>query len=173
MQLLYCFCHVGDSEAEITWFKGDQKIQPKKKDKRLKIDWDTADDLTSLSISDVTIEDSGSYLVKATTKDGTVSELVTVTVNEAETVQIGKNSKEPRAEKRATEEVIEDEEEVAQVSLKPQNEKAIESETVGPKFEIAPEPVNVDVGGEFTLKCKISGLMFPSYALAICPICQH
>ena len=143
------FITVGDTEAEITWYKDDKKIKPKKSDKRVKVDWDMAEDLTSLSISDATIEDAGKYLVKATTKEGTVTELVTVTVNEPIKVKT--------APHKATEETTEKAETVEPTKDKPEEETAVESETVGPKFEIAPEAMTVEVGGTINLKCKVAG----------------
>ena len=151
----YFMClNSGESEAEITWYKDDKKIKPKKNDKRVKVDWDMTEDLTSLSISNVTIEDGGNYLVKATTKEGTVKELVTVTVNEPATVRKApSDTKEP---KEAVEETIEGEE-VGAAKEKPNEEKAVSSKTEAPQFEIAPEPVTVEIGGTVTLKCKVAG----------------
>ena len=108
-----------------------------------------AEDLTSLSISDVGIEDAGNYLVKATTKEGTVTEMVRVTVNEPVKVK--------KAPHKAAEESMDVEENVEPSKDKPKEETAVESETVGPKFEIAPEAMSVDVGGTISLKCKVAG----------------
>ena len=138
-----------ESDAEITWYKDDKQIKPKKSDKRVKVDWDMAEDLTSLSVSDATIEDAGNYLVKATTKEGTVTELVTVAVTEPATVK--------KAPHKAVVKITDKEEKVEPAKDIPNQETAVESETAGPKFELSPKPVTVEVGGSISLKCKVAG----------------
>ena len=135
---------LGEQDAKITWYKDDKPIKPKKSDQRVKVDWDMTEDITVLSISGVKLEDAGDYLVKATTEDGTVSELVTVTVNK------------PVAQK-VVEETVETTETVEAATDHPKEETATESEAVGPKFEIAPEATSVDIGETLTLKCKVAG----------------
>ena len=134
----------GEPDAEITWYKDEKKIKPKKTDQRVKIDWDMTEDVTTLSIYGVSVEDAGDYLVKATTKDGTVSELVTVTVNKP----VAQNVMQHTVETSETVEAAMDQ---------PKEETATESEAVGPKFEIAPEATSVDIGETLTLKCKVAG----------------
>lgn len=55
-------------------------MKPKKKDKRIKMDWDVATDLQFLEIHEATVEDAGEYSMEATTDGGTVASSAKVTV---------------------------------------------------------------------------------------------
>ena len=82
------FHPLGDPEPEVTWCKGEDQIKPKKYDKRIKIDWDMAEDLNILIIKNATAADTGDYTVIAKNKRGTARFTVTVIVGKAAEVQI-------------------------------------------------------------------------------------
>ena len=69
---------LGEPEPEVKWYKGDKQIKPKKKDKRVKTDWDLNEDIYLLEILDCTVEDAAEYTVKATNDGGVESATVTV-----------------------------------------------------------------------------------------------
>ena len=135
---------LGEPEPDVSWYKGSKKLKSKKPDKRVKIDYDLKEDINTLTISDATTDDSGEYIIEATSAAGTTSETVKVTVTSTT--------------KKAKEETTEDtESEKVQDIAASKDKKADVSEVKGPQFEIAPEATTVDVGGSFTLKCKVSG----------------
>jgi hypothetical protein len=114
----------GEPEPEITWYKGDTEIKPKKKDKKYKIDWDVTTDVSSLVIKDAGSEDAGEYKVKATNAHGTSESVVTVEIKE-------KESKKKKAKLVAKTEVTEEQEEQKAVVIEGQT--ATESETAEKK----------------------------------------
>lgn len=62
------------------WYKGDERIKPKKSDKRLRIDYDTAAELHSLEIISATLDDVAKYTMKAVNEYGSAKASVKVEV---------------------------------------------------------------------------------------------
>lgn len=70
----------GQPEPEVTWFKDDKPIKPKKKDKKYKVDWDVTTDVCSLEIKDVAQDDAGNYTAKASNTHGIAEATVSVVI---------------------------------------------------------------------------------------------
>ena len=139
----------GEPTPEVVWYKGKKKLKVKKSEPRLSVVTDN--DVTVLSITDVTTDDAGQYQVKITNDSGTATESVDVAVHES-------------PQENAVEEIYEVEE-TKPVMQKPKEnaeklvEEAAEETAVmkAPVFEILPTPANVDIGGTIVLQCKVSG----------------
>lgn len=79
-QNAYIFCLTGVPEPEVKWYKGEEKLKPKKSDKRLKISYDSAAELHTVVISSATVSDTAKYTVKAVNQYGSVKASVKVEV---------------------------------------------------------------------------------------------
>ena len=77
------FNHInaGKPEAEVSWAKDGKKIDlKKKKDKRIKTDWDVLNNTFLLEILNAKKDDAGEYTVTAKNAQGEVSQTVKVNV---------------------------------------------------------------------------------------------
>lgn len=83
---------VGDPEPEVSWYKDDVPIKPRRGDKRIKADWDMKQDLNILTIIEATKEDEGTYTVIAENKFGSFKFSVTVLVGRPEGAEIIKTT---------------------------------------------------------------------------------
>ena len=72
----------GDPTPDVEWMRNKKPLKMSKKDKRLKIDWNVADDMNVLELTKATPDDSGEYSVKATNKWGVVTATVSVVVSD-------------------------------------------------------------------------------------------
>ena len=77
----------GTPEPEIKWYKGDAKIKPSKKDKRVRLDYDVANDLSVLEIHSASVNDAGEYIVKASNENGSAKATVEVQVRPKQTLR--------------------------------------------------------------------------------------
>ena len=84
---MFSFAYIGNPEPKVIWKKDNKEIKPKKKDKRFVISWDIDNDMNILEIKNAKVEDSGSYMIEATSPLGTIQETVTVTVEETVIVE--------------------------------------------------------------------------------------
>ena len=157
----YYYFYSADEEPEITWSRNGKTIK-KKKDKRVKIDWNISDDTHFLEIKESVVEDSGKYTVNVSNKSGSVEESVEVTVKlpaqePQQEVQEEEVSVEaaPDAEK-APEKKEEPKEVVEEPLEETKADKAEEKPSVKlPEFTLSPEPVTVAEGEAFTLKFRL------------------
>lgn len=84
--LEYCFADAsyflfkGIPQPELKFYKDDEMLKLRKKDKKLRLSYDVTDDLYILEISNPTAADAGIYRIKATNKLGSAEAEVTVTV---------------------------------------------------------------------------------------------
>lgn len=147
----------------MSWTKDGNPIKIKKKDKRIKADWDLKDDSYFLEIKESTAEDSGEYSVVAKNEGGTVESTVKVTVKEPVVEEAPKEEPkdEPKEEpkKKPKEEPQEEE-------IKPEVEEKVEAACKKeevlplPQFDTEPQPINVKLGETIKLTCKASGKHF-------------
>ena len=76
-----CGIIIGKPEADVSWAKDGKKIDlKKKKDKRIKTDWDVLNDTFLLEILNANTDDAGDYTVTAKNAQGEVSQTVKVNV---------------------------------------------------------------------------------------------
>ena len=143
-----CPClYVGDPSPDVEWFKDEKKLKQSKKDKRIKIGWDVAEDLNVLHITDVTESDAGSFTAKATNKWGVVVTTVSVIV-----VPPGAKITKTKSETGETQVVVES---VTEVVKEVQEQSVTQGEC--PEFEVNPEPAVVSAGDQLKLTCKVNG----------------
>ncbi len=95
----------GEPEPEVTWLKDGKEIKIKKKDKRIRTDWDMKTDEYILEIKSATKEDIGEYTAVATNEKGTINFVISVTLR----VKKEKTEKQEK-EKEVVEEMVEIEE---------------------------------------------------------------
>ena len=141
--LTLCLAEV---EPEVVWSKDGKVIKQKKKDKRIKIDWNVSDDTYFLEINESTVEDSGKYTVTVSNKGGSVEESVDVTV------------KLPAPEVKEEEVSAEAAVEVAEApEVKEEAKEAVVEEVVVkvPEFAMSPQAVTVTEGESFVLKFRL------------------
>ena len=126
-------------EPDIRWEKDGKPIKKKKKDTRIKADWNVEDDLYFLEIQEATAADAGEYTVVAESEAGSVTSKVTVTVDEV------------KLEKAKVEKPVQhaDEAKVEEVA----------TEETAPVFEVEPESARVSEGQTIKLTCKVSGIL--------------
>lgn len=114
--------------AEVAWLKNNDVIKPKKKDKRLKCDWDMDSDAYMLKIFDATTKDSAVYTALVTAEDVAISATICLEILEPKPVEV----KEP--------EVIE------QPAL---------PEPRTPVFELKPSAIEAVVGATIAVTCRL------------------
>ena len=145
----YYYFYSADEEPEITWSRNGKTIK-KKKDKRVKIDWNISDDTHFLEIKESVVEDSGKYTVNVSNKSGSVEESVEVTVKLP--------AQEPQQE-------VQEEEVSADLSAKSEEkpevseEAEVEAVVKLPEFSMKPEAVSVVQGEKIIIKfCLVEGM---------------
>lgn len=145
--------NVGDPEPEVEWSKDGELLKPRKKDKRLRIDWDIAEDMHLLELKDAREEDSGEYTFRALNVGG-VSDT-------SAHVSVGKDNcgEGPVAGVAADQCQSSDEDSVATtVEVDVSREQSQGTPTDKPPLiEDLPPQLEVEIGGSFKLFCKISG----------------
>ncbi|CAD5121391.1 DgyrCDS9913 [Dimorphilus gyrociliatus] len=121
-------CHLeGEPEPEIKFVKDGKTIKVKKNE-RMKLDWDMENNIHTLSIKEVSTEDSGTYLIKAENKFG-------------------------KAEKEVKVQIIEEKKNTEEDKLK----KAEEIEKRKPKIVNLPEKINLETGKPIEISFKSQG----------------
>ena len=73
------FYALGDPEPEVTWLKEGKEIKIKKKDKRIRTDWDMKTDEYILEIQNASKDDIGEYTAVAKNEKGSITVVMTVT----------------------------------------------------------------------------------------------
>ena len=144
---------LGDPEPEVTWYKGEKKVKPRRSDKRVRTDWDLNDDTYFLEIKDATESDAGEYTCIASSDTGTTHVVIPVKVREHGAI--------------SPEEESVSEEEVTATEAAPKSKAAAEkvqevvagkaAVTNEPMIQIAPQPTAVRPGDTIQLSCKIAG----------------
>ena len=166
---------LGDPEPEVTWYKGEKKLKMSKREPRIKIDWDMAQDLNILVIMDANKDDSGEYTVVAENEHGTFRFTVTVLVGKTAGAEIIRTTESKRTVTTIEETVVDGEVvertsksetseatpevtvEKTDISEGPLPVEVIHEEGTAPKFEQPPEPMLVDIGEEIRLTCRVTG----------------
>ena len=148
-----CKCVVlicpGEPEPEVTWLKDGKEIKIKKKDKRMRTDWDMKTDEYILEIKSATKEDIGEYTAVATNEKGTINVVISVAFKVKK-----ETTKKQEEVKEVIEEVIEVEEtKQAECAVKTAEEIKVE-ETVKTEPEITSEEktASVEITTEETSK---------------------
>jgi len=77
----YLFWQSGFPKPEVKWYHGDERIKPKKGDKRIRCGYDSNNDLYVLQIQSALIEDSGLYSVKISNDHGSAKATVSVNIS--------------------------------------------------------------------------------------------
>ena len=80
----YTLYFKGNPEPEIKWYKGDVRIRPRKNDKRVRLGYDTDNDVNILEIDSASIEDGGEYMMKASNDNGSAKVTIVVQVRPKE-----------------------------------------------------------------------------------------
>lgn len=144
-----CF-DTGDPTPEVQWYKDGSKLKPKKKDKKLQLDWDVAQDIHTLIIADLTVEDSGQYKVEITNSKGKAESVVTVNVGKPQ----GKDTVDAPAAKTANEG-----ENVPEVVAKVEDTESVKAEPTqsAPAFEMCPPAVTATENSPIKISCKLTG----------------
>lgn len=169
------------------WFKGDSEIKPKKKDKRISVDWDISQDIHILEIKLATQKDAGDYVVKAENDRGYVRATFNiVVVGKDESTEVSESaevslttkaekseiseSAQLRIESEITEEVTEAVDASSTVTLQAVTGTSVTEEGVAevtivkeeggqaPEFVTFPQPSIVKEGETIRITCKIKGL---------------
>ncbi len=180
-------CKLGDPEPDVTWLRNGKEIKVKKKDKRIKIDWDMKTDEYTLEIQNASKDDIGEYTAVAKNVKGTITVLITVTFKvkkEAkkevkkkeekqkevveETVEIGETklpeSKAPPVEEKCvkdSETVVKEDvaaEEREKVQEKPKEDEKKVIEGK-PSFVKQPENIQIEEGETIRLVCQVKGMI--------------
>jgi len=71
----------GNPKPEVKWYYGDERIKPKKGDKRIRSGYDINNDMYVLQIQSAVIEDSGLYSVKISNEHGSTKATVSVSIS--------------------------------------------------------------------------------------------
>ena len=118
--------YTGEPEPEVVWFKDGKKIKPKKRDTRLKIDWDISTDMYFLEIQNATKHDQGTYEVVVSNDKGEMKTTFMLTYHEAREVKVKEEQieveKVTTAQTSATEQMVVSEQET-------QVQKAVKTKT--------------------------------------------
>lgn len=78
---MYIFSNIpGQPPPEVKFYKGEERLKPRKKDKKLRLSYDVTDDIFVMEILNATVEDAGVYHVKAANKTGCTEAQVIVKV---------------------------------------------------------------------------------------------
>ena len=80
--------YTGEPEPEVVWLKDGKRIKPKKRDTRLKIDWDISTDMYFLEIQTATQDDKGTYEVVVTNDKGEMRSTFVLSFHEARKVKV-------------------------------------------------------------------------------------
>ncbi len=166
---------LGDPEPDVTWLRNGKEVKVKKKDKRIKIDWDMKTDEYTLEIQNASKDDIGEYTAVAKNEKGTVTVVITVTFKIKKEVK--KEEKKEEQQKEIVEESIEVEEaapaeskaptvvqedvtaeETKKVEEKPKddNKKEVEGK---PSFVKQPENIQIEEGETIRLVCQVKGMI--------------
>ena len=156
-----------ETEPKVAWSKDGTAIKIKKKDKRIKQDWDILDDTYFLQVKESTTKDSGMYTVIISNTAGKTEASVEVTVNAP---KIEEPKKEVLEEKTAMDEAavacdaplkapepVKEPEPTPEEPKKPEPQK-IEPEpepVPKPKFQYSPKSVRVEEGDLIRLAFKL------------------
>ncbi len=120
-------CAIGEPEPEVTWLKDDKEIKIKKKDKRIRTDWDMKTDEYILEIKNATKDDVGEYTAVAKNEKGTITVVMTVMF------KVKKQKKEEETKPELVEETIEVQEtkvaESSTISIEETTVKQVKTDT--------------------------------------------
>lgn len=159
----------GDPEPDITWYKGDKLIKPRKWDKKKRITWDLATEFSILEIKNLDMNDSGEYTVKGTNKHGTTSATFNVIVQDKSKKKKVKGKVSATTEESSERTISMEAGTVAMVtetvgeSGKVTIKEVVETTEVektrglGPRFEILPQPMVVTETEAVQVICRVSG----------------
>lgn len=138
----------------MTWLKNGKVLKPKKKDKRIKIDWNISDDTYFLEIHEATTEDCGTYTARVCDRGGSVETnvdvCVTLPVVEKNESTVSETVEEAPAKKQEEPEVKQS---VAEDKEKDKNED--KKDIVKPKFSKSPKATKLEEGDEIKLIFKL------------------
>lgn len=72
--------YAGQPEPEVTWSKDGELVRATANDTRISIEMDVAEHLVTLEICNAKMSDSGRYTVAASNSEGTVTQVIEVSV---------------------------------------------------------------------------------------------
>ena len=122
-------------EPEVTWYKGDKQLKPKKGDKKTKVSWDVSTELSTLEIKKADSDDAGEYTVKGTNTHGATSATINVIVQE-------KEAKEKKKKKLGVKgSVTSETEEAEKEAIKAETTTVTETEQVTSEAKVSAEIV--------------------------------
>jgi len=82
----------GEPKPDVKWYHGDERIKPKKGDKRIRTGYDSNNDLYVLQIESAIIEDSGQYTIKLVNELGSAKATVSVNISQDAKHEISKEA---------------------------------------------------------------------------------
>ena len=86
--VLFCINQSGDPKPEVKWYRGEERIKPKKGDKRVRYGYDSHNDLYVLQIQSAQTDDSARYTVRLSNQHGSAHCTVTLNVTDGVTERV-------------------------------------------------------------------------------------
>ena len=161
------FLCAGNPTPDVNWYKDGTKLKPKKKDKRLQLDWNITDDIHTLILTDITVDDSGEYKIEVTNEKGKIETSVSVKVssrklaNDQEDSVDAANLVESNILTEAKNILTEEDSRPVELEKTALVEEKVVQQAVifesAPAFELLPVSVSPHEGETIKLSCKISG----------------